>query len=390
VPIAYLTDVEGRWDKLESFVSGNPLVSLADGRLILAPGATLVFGGDAVDRGPAGRRVVATLLAARREYGERVILLAGNRDLNKLRLSRELTGHPPPEAPAELHDRPADLLRWIFAHTMGARMAFENRRVELAASGAEATDEAVVQSFIDDVAPEGPLTAWLAEAQLAYRSGSTLFVHGAVTADSLGTVPGRDRIRGVDRWIDALNAFYADQLRGFATGRPEAWAPIIAYQAPIPGTRANQASVVYGRLADDDNDPRLPEPIVVETLLAEGVRRLVVGHTPMGDVPAILRSGAFTLVLADNSYSRAEVGPRVLLDDDTVAFAGRARLDDGATIDVAASTDQPGPIGRVNADGRLIKAPVGDRWLLFKALPQHRMEQVIGPAEGVKDPPALG
>ena len=45
-----------------------------------------MFGGDAIDRGPGGRRIVRTLLAARRRYGDRVILLAGNRDINKLRL----------------------------------------------------------------------------------------------------------------------------------------------------------------------------------------------------------------------------------------------------------------------------------------------------------------
>ena len=34
--LAYLTDVEGRWDKLASFAEGNPLVSLVDGALRLA------------------------------------------------------------------------------------------------------------------------------------------------------------------------------------------------------------------------------------------------------------------------------------------------------------------------------------------------------------------
>jgi len=48
--IAYLTDVEGRWDKVESFVDQNPHVSLKDGALRLADGVTFVFGGDAIDR----------------------------------------------------------------------------------------------------------------------------------------------------------------------------------------------------------------------------------------------------------------------------------------------------------------------------------------------------
>lgn len=52
--IAYLTDVEGRWDKLVSFATGNPHVSLVDGELRLAERVTFVFGGDAIDRGAQG------------------------------------------------------------------------------------------------------------------------------------------------------------------------------------------------------------------------------------------------------------------------------------------------------------------------------------------------
>jgi hypothetical protein len=49
----------------------------------------------------------------------------------------------------------------------------------------------VVESFLADVAPEGALSQYLAACQLAYRHDRTLFVHGAVTDESLGSVPGR-------------------------------------------------------------------------------------------------------------------------------------------------------------------------------------------------------
>jgi hypothetical protein len=199
--IAFITDLEGRWDKLERACAGNEHLSLQDGALRLAPGTALVFGGDAVDRGPAGRRIVATLLAAKRQYGDRVVLLAGNRDINKLRLHRELAGHPPDGAPAELlGDRPA-LLRWILARTMGAAEAFAHRAAELRAEGAQADDEDVVDSFAADVAPGGALAEYLRSACLAHRADGTLFVHGGVTASSLGVVPGRDPVDDVERWI---------------------------------------------------------------------------------------------------------------------------------------------------------------------------------------------
>lgn len=388
--IAYVTDLEGRWDKLERACADSPDVALQGGELVLAPGASLVFGGDAVDRGPAGRRVVATLLAAKRRYGERVVLLAGNRDINKLRLHRELAGHPPDRAPLELRgDRPA-LLRWIFSNTMGAREAFEHRAAELRDDGMAAGDEDVVASFAADVAPGGPLAEYLRHAQLAHVAGETLFVHGGVTADSLGTIPGRARVGDVRGWIAGLNEFYGEQLAAFAEQRVEggvpAWEPIVAYQAPIPGTGMNQASVVYGRLADAHNDPRLPEPQVIERLRAAGIVRLVVGHTPVGDVPAVLRQGGFTLVMADNSYGRLEWGVRVDVAEGRVAWSGRCRLDDGTEHAVTAEIgDGPSPIGGVTGDGHLIKARLAAGWLLFRALPGRQVEQ-----RAVSDPGTVG
>ncbi|MEO7733075.1 MAG: metallophosphoesterase, partial [Kofleriaceae bacterium] len=119
--LAYVTDVEGRWDKLVSFAEGNPHVWLDGTALRLADGVTFVFGGDAIDRGPHGRRIVATLLAARRDYGDRVVLIAGNRDLNKLRLVRDLVTPPAGAPPGATRGA---LLRWIFQATMGAPRAF--------------------------------------------------------------------------------------------------------------------------------------------------------------------------------------------------------------------------------------------------------------------------
>jgi hypothetical protein len=91
--VAYLSDVEGLWSKLTSFTEDNPCVALDEaGRLQVAPGCCFVFGGDAIDRGPHSRRVVAALLEAHERQPGQVILLAGNRDINKIRLPRELTG----------------------------------------------------------------------------------------------------------------------------------------------------------------------------------------------------------------------------------------------------------------------------------------------------------
>jgi hypothetical protein len=393
--IAYLTDVEGKWSKLASFAERNPYVSLdADGRLTVAEDALFVFGGDAVDRGPEARRVVATLLDVKRRQPDRVVLLAGNRDINKLRLVRELDGHPPARAPEDVRSGPRGaLLRWIFTNTMGAPEAFEHRRTELSRAGEASTDDAVVESFLLDLRPGGVLRDYLAACQLAFVGERTLFVHGGVTPESFGAVPGH-AARELDplAWEAGLNAFYSAQMSAFLEGAmlrdTPGWAPLVAYQAPVPGTRANQASVVYARPTDTRGNPVLPPRAVIEALGSAGITRVVVGHTPSGDCPAVLRDGEFELVLADNSYGRTEPGSRVFLARDEARIEGSTVLDGGEGAGVAFTTrrhDAATPLGLRDGDtGRLVKAQLdrGD-YLLFRGLDGYRVEQVAVPADAL-------
>lgn len=400
--LAYLTDVEGQWEKLATFVEGAEGLRLdGDGSLHVDPGVTFVFGGDAIDRGPAGRRVVATLLDAWERQPDRVVLLAGNRDLNKMRLTRELRGAPPPKPPPdELRGAPPGvILPWIMANTMGAARAFEHRRAELAAEGRDASDEAVAQSYLDDLAPDGPLTRYLAACRLAWFDGETLVVHGAVTEENLRLVPGAaDRAASVAQWVDGLNAFIASEVGAW---RPELGAPfypsaeacvgrdIVAYQCPVPGTKLNQASVVYGRPTDDANAPWLPPRAAVDALRRDGLRRLLVGHTPAGDAPALLRDEGFTFVMADNSYGRHERGSRVTVSD-RVSVRGETVLDGGARVGVACDDGDPLVGLRDAASGHLVKARLDtDDYLLFRALPDNAVEQTAVTPRALRERPLV-
>ncbi|MDP1829892.1 MAG: metallophosphoesterase [Archangium sp.] len=383
--IAWLTDVEGRWDKLVSFTAANPHVSLVDGALRLAEGVTFVFGGDAIDRGAHGRRFVSLLLAARRAYGDRVVLLAGNRDINKLRLVTELGGQPRPSAPATSNR--AELLRWTLANTMGAGKAFEFRAAELREAGEPAHDDAVVDSYLADLAPGGELRAYLNASRLGFRVGSTLFLHGGVTVENFLQTPKADPARDVDAWLATLDRFYRDELAVFEAGRrPDA---LIAYQAQGPD-KLNQGSVVYARPTDELGNPQLPPVEIVARLLENGIRRVVVGHTPSGDCPAILRDGGFELVLADNSYGRLEHGSQLSFTDEVTEVRAVTQLDGGAQANLrfTLEREQSGPIGLRDLEGRLVKARLetGD-YLLFRGLPNYQVEQVATSAEALSARP---
>jgi hypothetical protein len=384
---AYITDIEGQWERLATFARGNPWVALDDrGELQVAPGVKLVFGGDAMDRGPAGRRVLRALLSAHARHPGQVVLLAGNRDLNKLRLARELRGHPPSRMPpAVCAASRGEQLRWIFAHTMGAGAAFDHRSTELQAAGlGRGSDDDVVDSFAEDVAPGGLLRRYLEAAVLAHREGGTLFVHGGVTEENLGRVPGLDGTCGVGEWPGALNAWYRAQLAAVdsgeqdAEGRP-AWFQLMAYQAPVPGTRWNQQSVVYGRTADPDNNPQLPGVSTRERLLGAGIHRVVVGHTPNGDTPSVLRAGGFEQVVADTSHARLEDGAQLYLEEARFRVEGWTVLDGGERrrVTFSVSRGDGSPIGhRLASTGELVKGQLeGGDYLLFKYGPGYATYQ---------------
>ncbi len=371
------------WSRVASFATGNDALRLtADDRLELNDGYGFVFGGDAIDRGPDGLRVLRALVDAKRRYGNRVQLLAGNRDINKLRLRHELAGHPYPRAPDEARGSRPTMLKWIFQRTMGAAGAFEFRRTELQrGSQREVSDEQVVQSVLADVEPGGLLLEYLEHAQLAYRSGRTLFVHGGICGEALGHVPGEPPIGDVDRWVQRLNHFYREHLAAYRAdarrGDEFGWAGLLNYQAPKFQGR-NPQSVVYGRTVDELNNPLLPPAAVTGRLRDVGIDRLVVGHTPTGDVPAVLRGDGFELVVADNSHAGHGGGSRVLIAEDALVISAEAKLTEGlATVSFRLARDEDSAIGQRLTGGReLVVGAGGDgRFLLFSYLPAYEMKQ---------------
>lgn len=385
--VSYLTDLEGMWGKLASFAEGNPDVTLVGDALSVSPGSLFVFGGDAIDRGPDGRRVVAALLAAKERQPERVVLLAGNRDINKMRLVRELAGAPPARTPEAIKRNRPEVLRWIMENTMGARGAFDFRKGELERErGTVVSDEDVVESYLADLHPGGALARYLAACQLAFRDGPTLFLHGGITDAALGFVPlAPSPVDDVDEWIAKLNEFYRTQQAAFGANALDArgaseYEPIIDYQAPVPGLRENPRSVVYSRNADALNNLELPSSAVIAKLARASIERVVAGHTPNGDSPSMRRRGRFELIVADNSYSRLNVGSRVTIEDDAVSVSASTKLDDGRIERIAFRLergDPDSPIGKLTADtGHLVKGALeSGELVLYKALPGYRTEQ---------------
>ena len=90
---AFLTDVEGNYDYFQRFVEISKVLKWENDEktsLVLKDGVTFVFGGDSQDKGIGDIRFVKALLGLKEKYGDRVIIIMGNRDANKFRFTTEL------------------------------------------------------------------------------------------------------------------------------------------------------------------------------------------------------------------------------------------------------------------------------------------------------------
>ena len=103
--IAYVTDVEGCSSFWHRYVDVSQVLTrnAATGRLELAEGAHFVFGGDAVDQGSGDLSFLEELRALREDHPGRVHYVLGNRDINKMRLPRELSAQHARRLPWSSH-----------------------------------------------------------------------------------------------------------------------------------------------------------------------------------------------------------------------------------------------------------------------------------------------
>lgn len=303
--ICYITDAEGNGFYFFSCLNRfDPVVDFYGDKLTWSKGfedtGCFVYGGDTVDKSNSDRLITNSLVDFKKRYPARVILILGNRDVNKLRLYNELhedmdnvdTLLDPLEisnhiywdknvwsedgnmsyavwikkGDAKLGFKNIDnsclgpdgtlphswlsILLWILHCTMGAQPAFESRRQELArdadVSVEHITNKQIYNSFYQSVNPNGD-DPWMLEyarlGQIAGHLGNTIFVHGAFTKTNLYLVPGRATLcLNMQEWFHELNTW--------ASGQVGAW--IDAFKktpAKSPKDKAHGASLV-GPLLD--------------------------------------------------------------------------------------------------------------------------------------------
>ncbi len=328
--VEVLADVEGDWNKVTSFLRKSNLLQAPPGGdddegnfTLKGTVGTFVYLGDSVDNGPNDLKVLRFLTGLKKHHADRVVLILGNRDINKLRFLWDLkdealnlsdglakyaydhfrimgwatdfadffTIKAPRKAyftvgGVELKDRsqykdglvptsvPSDRIiktKFLLAATLGAGDAFQNAATELAAAGKPNEEADVVQFFID--LPNTPeMKSFLTLGQLIYYDKYVhgLFAHGGIpnsTETGVGYVPPPGaKIEVANEanliaWTDALNAWAQARIADSYNGNYDAGMPIVDYQEPLVQTLDGGVTTWVGPLG-----PNVPNPTsVVQT-----------------------------------------------------------------------------------------------------------------------------
>ncbi|WP_372656031.1 metallophosphoesterase [Halobacteriovorax sp.] len=339
-----LGDLEGNIDRFNDFVNkSDVLIRDSKGEIDLSQKGQFVFLGDVMDRGQGSIRIMQELLRLKEKYPDRVTLILGNRDINKLRIMSLMDGalvSSVPDIVIPWHkevieetfnlkipdhisnddykdfvkDLDTPLIRFkAFLSGMNAPKAFEFRKDELKILFPDKVvdDHFVFASFLEDYKEDGILQKYLKQGQLGKVIDGNLFVHGAVTSENFGYVP-KLTVRESDpvEWINKLNDFAKKEIDDwFSDSR--LGQDLIAYHAPKAGSIQNLNSVVYARYSDESGNPVAPGRSLIKKLQNHGIYRVIVGHTPTGDYPIIVRKPKFEIVLTDSSFSSLDKASKI-------------------------------------------------------------------------------
>jgi hypothetical protein len=343
---SFCSDVEGNLDHFERYIQHSTVLTWTDhDRKCLEfqdDDTMFVYGGDSQDKGIGDIRFVKMLLDLKTRYPERVQMIIGNRDGNKIRLCSELTPeciedknvlidkeYPYWESESNRKNTPQvfldqngftntapNRLKWILKHSMGAEGAFDRRRNELSIIGnceKEAiTEDAVVQSYRDECDPQSPdnfMLQYLRAAKIAYVFGATIFVHGALNAQNIGTVPGKENVEThLPTWVDSLNKWAQKELAAFEnnpyegkTSRSRAGDGLTNYGSGEKGNGGR--TVTSADFLKDGNSHPLPV-VVQQYMLDSNINTVLSGHKPHGDCPNVICTGQVKAISADTSYSQ--------------------------------------------------------------------------------------
>lgn len=418
--VLYVTDLEGRDGNIQSLVQQGKL-RIVDGKLELVdPDSKLIFGGDLVDRGPHSIQLRRWLVDLKERFPDRVVLLWGNRDLNKLALSQHIAiaeRNPPVAYQNWLHEKlrlshdrlPSDplavarmarqintvanrVLWWTEKNGIPNAVEFHRQEMEKL-SGRTVNLEQAADDIARALDPKtGEFMRYLELGQLGHVEGNTLYVHGGVSKENAGVVPGEyDTAKTPQEWIERLNNWGREQLKLFrediSEKRRYANSRLVMYGDAVWDSSVNRVmamvqSVVYPNRVKQDGNFRLPAEEVIQWLKKSGIEVVVVGHSPVGNVPVPLRADGFLYMHADTSYTDNGAYATVEIKDGVVHVKGITA--DGTRLDYQVSATSGSGAGWQRGERVVVGFTPDGRAALYRYYDGFKIEEQIVPAEEIR------
>lgn len=408
----YLTDLEGRFEPLNQLIKDGTLIIVNDGSLEFSDAETkLVFGGDLMDRGPHTLRLMRFLIGLKQKYPDRVNLIQGNRDLNKLSFSidreEKMASLQDPKYHEFLQGKLSQIeeskragltvesmntaehqVQW-WAEQYGLTKAIEFHQQELRElKKTEVTYNEAAKDFADMISnPNREYLNYIKLGQLVHSEGSVVYLHGGLPAQN-GFVPDSATIHeNFGEWERALNQWGQSQVRDFIAGVTQGnmggrgkklvFYGDALYDSTIKKVWNHDNSVVYGPRFKEEGNFRLPSDSAVDWLKANGKSMLILGHSPAGNIPTPLRGQDILVVMADTSYSPNGVNTKITIDGERIDVQGK--LENGTDIHYQTSArDRSSPIGRRLGEEAVVATTSDRRMVLFKYVGYEKHERIVG------------
>ncbi|MDX1902464.1 MAG: metallophosphoesterase [Gammaproteobacteria bacterium] len=424
VKIFDLTDTEGTKNFFEAIQKSSVLGYYPKDGLSfhrIPERAHFIFNGDLLDRGKFGFDHLRLLTQFKLNYPDQVTLIAGNRDINKIRLSTELDKsqirerllHCESPRWVSHQTRPLDTvagqdinaltdeecqliyLKWMLKDTMGSPHAFRYMREALEAENPQKTitDKDILNRFLQETSPDGPMGEYLSLTQLieVIPGTSVLTLHGGLMPTNIGRTPDmkadEPMIENIYEWAHRYNQWYQQQIQLWREKKTPfslqpASTPLDTISLPlIP------RSIVVGNMLDDHGRFNSPSIEIEKYLIRNKISLVLTGHNPYGDHPAILRGHNNVLFVSnDTCYADAHFTDpddtrggalhttEIIADEQLTKIFIQARLSDETETQTELTITPEGIIGdpyigKVLADHRLVQCRLasGDYRLIEKS-----------------------
>lgn len=353
-----IPDIEGSWKKLSSFLKKSQLIKLKKSELnktfitanyddfeFTSRLGTVVFLGDAVDNGPDNLKILQFFLHLKIPNKNKIILIAGNRDINKLRLLYELDStytkdHSRFETFKDYYKEDYNLfdrIQLLFKNTMGIGISpiqdlnkdddvFNSGLYLYCKEGCKNSNDECAQYIKDfmsfpnsfEITNEsikeykGIMFKYLLQTDLIYydQLTHTLCTHGYINDTNFLYMPKYNdtdklihldkKISTVQYWCFQLNKWYIDILNAVKNSSSNLLAlqdivkPILAYaegmydKKPTGLTNNNSITVARPYRIIDKNIKLFEQNELnsIKTVLEnDQVTNIVVGHSPVQHLP---------------------------------------------------------------------------------------------------------